>query len=77
MKGSLSTSMFRLVRFAIVVTALCTLASTGLLAQSPTDAPPDERFDLVFSAMTLHHIPDTDGILRRFRAVLRLSLIHI
>ncbi len=36
-----------------------------------TDAPPDERFDLVFSAMTLHHIPDTDGILRRFRAVLR------
>lgn len=32
---------------------------------------PAARFDLVFSAMTLHHIPDTDAILRRFRAVLR------
>ena len=32
---------------------------------------PDRRFDVVFSAMTLHHIPDTQGILRRFREVLR------
>ena len=36
-----------------------------------TDALPEQRFDLVFSAMTLHHVPDTDGILRRFHAVLR------
>ncbi len=36
-----------------------------------TDPLPASRFDLVFSAMTLHHIADTDGILRRFRAVLR------
>ena len=35
------------------------------------DPLPDRRFDLVFSAMTLHHIPDTGGILRRFREVLR------
>ena len=35
------------------------------------DPLPPARFDLIFSAMTLHHIPDTDGILRRFRAVLR------
>jgi ubiquinone/menaquinone biosynthesis C-methylase UbiE len=34
-----------------------------------TDALPDQCFDLVFSAMTLHHIPDTDRILQRFRAV--------
>jgi ubiquinone/menaquinone biosynthesis C-methylase UbiE len=33
--------------------------------------PPDRRFDVVFSAMTLHHIPDTQGILRRFHAVLK------
>ena len=33
--------------------------------------PPERRFDLIFSAMTLHHIPDTQGILRRFRAVLK------
>lgn len=32
---------------------------------------PDRRFDVVFSAMTLHHIPDTEGILRRFLAVLK------
>jgi ubiquinone/menaquinone biosynthesis C-methylase UbiE len=36
-----------------------------------TDNLPDERYDLVFSAMTLHHVPDTVGILRRFREVLR------
>ncbi len=36
-----------------------------------TDPLPGRRFDVVFSAMTLHHIPDTDGILRRFRDVLR------
>lgn len=35
------------------------------------DPLPDARFDLVFSAMTLHHIADTAGILRRFRAILR------
>jgi len=35
------------------------------------DPLPEERWDLIFSAMTLHHIPDTDAILRRFRAVLR------
>jgi ubiquinone/menaquinone biosynthesis C-methylase UbiE len=32
---------------------------------------PDRRFDVIFSAMTLHHIADTQGILRRFRAVLK------
>lgn len=35
------------------------------------DPLPPTRFDLVFSAMALHHIPDTDAILRRFRAALR------
>ena len=33
--------------------------------------PPPERYDLVFTAMTLHHIPDTGGILRAFRSILR------
>ena len=31
---------------------------------------PDERYDLIYSSMTLHHIPDTDAILRTFRALL-------
>ena len=31
---------------------------------------PDERYDLIYSSMTLHHIPDTDAILRTFRDLL-------
>jgi SAM-dependent methyltransferase len=37
------------------------------------DPLPAARYDLVFSAMTLHHIPDTEGILRRFHDVLRFG----
>jgi ubiquinone/menaquinone biosynthesis C-methylase UbiE len=37
-----------------------------------TEGPlPDETYDLVFTLMTLHHVPDTDGILARFHALLR------
>lgn len=32
---------------------------------------PDTAYDLVFTLMTLHHVPDTDGILARFHALLR------
>lgn len=35
-----------------------------------TDPMPAERFDLVFSLMTFHHIPDTDKILRDLFALL-------
>ncbi len=31
----------------------------------------DLRYDVIFSAMTLHHIPDTAAILKRFHDVLR------
>ena len=34
------------------------------------DPLPAERFDVVYSLMTLHHIPDTGAILQRFNAVL-------
>lgn len=34
------------------------------------DPLPDRRFDLVYSLMTLHHIPDTAAILQRLRAAL-------
>lgn len=33
-------------------------------------ALPDERYDLIYSSMTLHHIPDTDAILKTFYALL-------
>jgi len=32
---------------------------------------PEDPYDLVFTLMTLHHVPDTDGILARFHALLR------
>lgn len=35
-----------------------------------TDPPPEQRFDVIYSLMTLHHIPDTEGILCRFHNVL-------
>jgi len=34
------------------------------------DPPPEARFDVIYSLMTLHHIPDTAAILQRFRAAL-------
>ncbi len=34
------------------------------------DPLPDRRFDIVFSLMTLHHIADTDAILRKFVSLL-------
>ena len=36
-----------------------------------TDPLPAERFDLTYSLMTLHHIPDTDDILRKFYELLK------
>ena len=35
-----------------------------------TEPLPEPRFDLIYSLMTLHHIPDTAAILERFRAAL-------
>jgi ubiquinone/menaquinone biosynthesis C-methylase UbiE len=37
------------------------------------DPLPAERWDLAFSLMTLHHVADTDAILRRLHAVLSPS----
>ncbi|NLF19319.1 MAG: class I SAM-dependent methyltransferase [Lentisphaerae bacterium] len=53
------------------------VARAGLPALQPqrldllTDPIPTGRFDLVVSAMVLHHIADTDGLLQAFRKVLR------
>lgn len=35
-----------------------------------TDPLPAARYRVLYSLMTLHHIPDTDGILKKFHAVL-------
>jgi ubiquinone/menaquinone biosynthesis C-methylase UbiE len=53
------------------------LDATGIASMQPlrldlaVDPLPTERFDLIYSAMTLHHIPDTAGILRQFHALLK------
>ena len=33
-------------------------------------ALPDERYDLIYSSMTLHHVPDTRAILQAFHSLL-------
>lgn len=35
------------------------------------DPPPAQRFDLIYTSMTLHHVPDTDYILRVFHDLLK------
>ena len=35
-----------------------------------TDALPDDRYDLIYTLMTLHHIGDTDGLLRSLHTLL-------
>ena len=35
------------------------------------DPPPAQRFDLIVTSMTLHHVPDTDHILRVFHDLLQ------
>ena len=32
---------------------------------------PDERYELIYSAMTLHHVPDTGAILKTFHTLLK------
>jgi len=52
------------------------IAASGLSGLTPlrldlaTDPPPAERFDLICSLMTLHHVPDTAALLRAFRDLL-------
>jgi 2-polyprenyl-3-methyl-5-hydroxy-6-metoxy-1,4-benzoquinol methylase len=41
-----------------------------LLLDLAAGPPPDLRFDVVCTLMTLHHIPDTDGILAAFHGLL-------
>lgn len=52
------------------------IASAGVTNMHPmrldlsTDPFPAERYDLTYSLMTLHHIHDTDDILKKFNALL-------
>jgi ubiquinone/menaquinone biosynthesis C-methylase UbiE len=43
---------------------------TTRLTDLTAEPLPDERYDLIYSSMTLHHIPDTDAILKTFHHLL-------
>ena len=44
---------------------------SALMLDLASDPLPDERFDLVHSLMTLHHIDDTDAVLHSLYALLK------
>ncbi|HEX7972073.1 MAG TPA: class I SAM-dependent methyltransferase [Thiobacillus sp.] len=52
------------------------IAAQGVTNMTPlkldllADPPPAQRFDLIVTSMTLHHVPDTDRILRLFHSLL-------
>ena len=53
------------------------IAAQGVSNMTPVkldllaDPPPAQRFDLIVTSMTLHHVPDTDSILRIFHDLLK------
>jgi ubiquinone/menaquinone biosynthesis C-methylase UbiE len=53
------------------------IAALGAINMNPVkldlavDRVPDDRFDLVYTLMTLHHIPDVDRALTSFHSLLR------
>ena len=59
------------------------IAAAGVTNMHParldlsTDPLPAERFDLTYSLMTLHHIEDAKGILKKFHALLEPSGISV
>lgn len=36
-----------------------------------TDPPPSEQYDLIYTLLTLHHVPDTEKLLRQFYLLLK------
>jgi len=53
------------------------IAAQGVSNMTPVkldlliDPPPAQRFDLIVTAMTLHHVPDPDPVLRIFHDLLK------
>jgi ubiquinone/menaquinone biosynthesis C-methylase UbiE len=63
-----SEGMLQVLREKIVANDIRNMQSLAL--DLVADPLPPERFSLIYSAMTLHHIPDTELILCRFHALL-------
>ena len=63
-----STGMLEVLREKIAAQGVNNM--TVRQADLTAEPLPDERYDLIYSSMTLHHIPDTGHILRVFRDLL-------
>lgn len=63
-----STGMLDVLRKKIAAAGIANM--TPLQLDLTTDPLPEQRFDLSYSLMTFHHIPDTDAILRDLHALL-------
>jgi ubiquinone/menaquinone biosynthesis C-methylase UbiE len=63
-----SAGMLEVVREKIAAQGVANL--TVRQADLTAEPLPDERYDLIYSSMTLHHIPDTDAILGTFHHLL-------
>lgn len=63
-----STGMLDVVREKIAAQGVTNM--TTLKLDLLADPPPAQRFDLIVTSMTLHHVPDTDHILRIFHDLL-------
>jgi 2-polyprenyl-3-methyl-5-hydroxy-6-metoxy-1,4-benzoquinol methylase len=63
-----SGGMLEVVREKIAAQGVTNM--TTLQLDLLADPPPAQRFDLIVTSMTLHHVPDTDSILRVFHDLL-------
>jgi ubiquinone/menaquinone biosynthesis C-methylase UbiE len=66
-----STGMLEVIKEKIAASGIKNM--TPLKLDLAVDPLPMERFDLVYTLMTLHHIPDTADILKKFLAILEPS----
>jgi ubiquinone/menaquinone biosynthesis C-methylase UbiE len=64
-----STGMLEVLRDKIAASGAKNM--TPLQLDLATDPLPTARFDLVYLLMTLHHIPDTQDLLRKFHTLLK------
>ena len=65
-----SEGMLAVLRAKIAAAGAANMTPVRLDLLAEAEPEPEARHDLVCSLMTLHHIPDTQGILRRFHEVL-------
>ncbi len=64
-----SPGMLEVLREKIVASRIANM--TPIQLDLTSDPLPEQRFELIYSLMTLHHIPDTEAVLRDMHALLR------